>query len=251
MNQQLVSIIIAVFQGELFISRLLDSILKQTYTFIEVIIVNDGSIDKTEEIINCYYEKFRDKAIKIKYFFQENAGQAKATQVALRHVEGKYFCMIDADDFFFEKSIETRVNILEENEISYVVSNGYEFDEKDFKHPLYKTFESDDKAINLVSKLFENLVVTEKLPIINCAYMFKTEHFNKSIKNEIFDTSVGQNLQILLPISKIYKGMYITDCLYGRVIRKNSHFHSQKENNLLKKNKKCDAYTEKCNFHIA
>ena len=76
----LVSIITPCYNGESYITCFLDSILYQTYPNIELWIVNDGSKDKTEEIILSYKSKFDDKGYKLNYIYQENAGQEPVGQ---------------------------------------------------------------------------------------------------------------------------------------------------------------------------
>jgi len=67
MNEKLVSIITPCYNGEKFINRYLDSLLGQTYSNIEIIFINDGSTDKTEEIVFSYKDNFKKKGIKFIY----------------------------------------------------------------------------------------------------------------------------------------------------------------------------------------
>ena len=123
MKQPLVSIITPCYNGEEFVGRFLDSVLVQTYTNIELIIINDGSTDKTEEIILSYQEKMKDRGIKFIYFYQENKGQASALNHGLRIFKGDYLTWPDSDDILHENHIIRKVQFLERNiEIGLVIS---------------------------------------------------------------------------------------------------------------------------------
>ena len=68
----IVSILTPCYNAESYVSRYLDSVLGQTYPNIELIMVNDGSQDKTEEIVMSYKSKFKQRGIRFVYLFQEN-----------------------------------------------------------------------------------------------------------------------------------------------------------------------------------
>ncbi|MBM7651854.1 glycosyltransferase family 2 protein [Neobacillus cucumis] len=89
-----VSIIIPVFNCEKYLSGCIDSVLEQTYSDIEVLIINDGSTDNSEKIIN----KYLNVNNKIKYFYQENSGPSEARNLGLYKASGDYIVFIDSDD---------------------------------------------------------------------------------------------------------------------------------------------------------
>ena len=86
----LVSIITPCYNGAKYLNRFFDSLLQQTYSNIEVIIVNDGSIDETEEIILEHKEALLNKGYLFKYIKQENAGPAAAINAGLHVFTGDY-----------------------------------------------------------------------------------------------------------------------------------------------------------------
>jgi len=90
----LISLIIPVFNAEKYLSECIDSVLAQTYNNFEVIIVNDGSNDKSEDIIN-YYDK-KDK--RIHAYHKQNGGVSSARNYGINVASGEYICFIDADD---------------------------------------------------------------------------------------------------------------------------------------------------------
>lgn len=98
----MVSIIVPVYNEQKYISRCIDSILKQTYRDFELIIVDDGSTDKTGEICDMWGQ--RDTRIQV--IHKVNAGVSVARNVALKRASGKYVMFVDADDRLVQNSIE-------------------------------------------------------------------------------------------------------------------------------------------------
>lgn len=94
-NQDLVSIVVPVYKVENYLDKCIESILKQTYKCIEIILIDDGSPDSCPEICDYYYKK--DKRIKV--IHQENRGLAAARNVGVTYAKGKYITFIDSDDY--------------------------------------------------------------------------------------------------------------------------------------------------------
>ncbi|MEK3885902.1 glycosyltransferase family 2 protein [Bacillus sp. FSL K6-3431] len=102
-----VSIIVPVYKVEKYIHRCVDSILEQTYTNVEVILVNDGSPDNCGPIIDDYAsEDFR-----IVVVHKENGGLSDARNVGMEYVTGEYTLFVDSDDWLEKNMIEEMVNI--------------------------------------------------------------------------------------------------------------------------------------------
>lgn len=102
-----ISVIIPVYNSEQYIKKCIESILKQTYTNYEIIIINDGSKDKSKEVIEELKKENSDKIIHIE---QKNMGVAKTRNKGIKKSTGDYIAFIDNDDFidedYFEKLIE-------------------------------------------------------------------------------------------------------------------------------------------------
>ena len=94
----LLSVIIPVFNGEQTLRRCLDSVLAQITEEMQVLVVNDGSTDKTANMLDEYARAHAT----IKVFTQQNRGQAAARNLALEHASGKWVCFVDADDYWGE-----------------------------------------------------------------------------------------------------------------------------------------------------
>jgi glycosyltransferase involved in cell wall biosynthesis len=103
----LVSIVMPAFNGENFIRQAIDSVLSQTYSNWELIIVDDGSTDHTAEIIRGYGDDSR-----IRYIYQENKGQAAALNRGLDLASGEFITTLDTDDWYAPDSLLERVHYL-------------------------------------------------------------------------------------------------------------------------------------------
>jgi glycosyltransferase involved in cell wall biosynthesis len=97
-----ISCIIPVFNGEKYLSEAIESILKQTYPFLEIIVVDDGSTDGTATVVSSYRSRIR-------YVRQSNAGPAMARNLGLSAARGDYLAFLDADDLWHPAKLERQV----------------------------------------------------------------------------------------------------------------------------------------------
>lgn len=109
---KLISIIIPVYQSGKFLEETINSCLNQTWPKIEIILVNDGSTDTTQEIIDHFIRKFPGKIISVK---QSNQGAAAARNTGLKIANGQYIQFLDADDILTADKIEKQITVLEKN----------------------------------------------------------------------------------------------------------------------------------------
>lgn len=107
MKNCLVSVIIPVYNGEKYLEEAIESLLEQTYAPIEIIVVNDGSLDRTQDVVS----KYRDA---VRYFYQMNCGQPAATNFGLSVAKGEYITFLDADDLHMPDKTEMQVDFLEQ-----------------------------------------------------------------------------------------------------------------------------------------
>lgn len=116
MNNPLISVLVPIFNSEKELRKCLDSIINQTYENLEIIIVNDGSTDKSGEICDEYQQKDQ----RIKAIHQKNRGIASTRNVCLSNATGDYIAFVDSDDSILpdmyrdmlEKSLETNADIV-------------------------------------------------------------------------------------------------------------------------------------------
>lgn len=116
-----VTLIVPVYNSEKYIGKCLDSILNQTYNNYEILVVNDGSKDNSQKIINSYKEKYPDKITSIE---QENKGVAKTRNESIKRATGDYIMFVDNDDYLDKDYIETFVKTIEEGNYD-IVLGGY------------------------------------------------------------------------------------------------------------------------------
>jgi len=102
----LVTVIIPVYNGEKFIRQTLDSVLAQDYSAIEILVVNDGSSDGTQEVLNSYSDR-------IHVVWQANQGVAEARNNGIRAAKGKYVCFCDSDDIWAPQKVSEQVRYLD------------------------------------------------------------------------------------------------------------------------------------------
>lgn len=94
MNGPSFSVVIAAYNGAATLARAIDSILAQSYSPLEVIIVDDGSIDNTAVVAQRY-------GVPVRYFYQENAGASAARNAGVRVAQGEWLAFLDADDWYY------------------------------------------------------------------------------------------------------------------------------------------------------
>lgn len=110
MDYPLVSVLMPAYNAALFLKESIESILNQTYKNFELIIINDGSSDHTEEIINSY------KDYRISYFkTPNNNGLVSTLNRGLLHCKGEFIARMDADDWAYPKRLEIQINYLLKN----------------------------------------------------------------------------------------------------------------------------------------
>ncbi|MGM0302693.1 hypothetical protein IGI66_002315 [Enterococcus sp. AZ048] len=120
-NQPLISIIVPAFNVETYISKCIDSILKQTYKNIELIIINDGSTDDTGEIIKK--KSYEDDRIKV--FNQMNSGVSSARNKGIETSSGKFILFVDPDDWIESDAVEHYLKLYNRHNDPDIVINGF------------------------------------------------------------------------------------------------------------------------------
>lgn len=126
----LVSIIMPVYNVERFVEAAIASVIHQTYPQWELVIVHNGSQDKSVEIVN----QFSDKRIRI--FHEEKRGVSHARNKGLDESQGEFICFLDADDIMPERSLDVRIkHLIENKQISFCDGDVVIYDEE-MKHIL-------------------------------------------------------------------------------------------------------------------
>lgn len=220
-----VSMIVPVYQVEKYISQCIESVLNQTFQDFELILIDDGSKDKSGIICDSYAA--RDKRIVV--IHTENRGAAAARNIGLDRASGRYITFLDGDDYLAENMIERLYDVINHSEYDMVVC--------DFLNLLPD--ERDNFIIHLCEKTVSGREVLEHLKNEK-SYGVWTVVWNKIYKREVledlrfpdgkyFEDEFFSN-QLYLRSNKIYA---ISDILcYHRVLA-SSTMNTQKEENYL------------------
>ena len=115
--KDLISIIVPVYNLEKYIARCLISLINQTYDKIEIICVNDGSIDNSLEVLKF----FKNKDERIKIINQKNQGVSQARNNALNYATGKYIMFVDGDDWLSEETCKFAIDTVNSNNVDVVL----------------------------------------------------------------------------------------------------------------------------------
>ena len=210
-----ISIIIPVYNVEQYLKACLDSVVNQTLKDIEIIIINDGSPDNSDKIINEYISKHKN----IIYIKDTNHGQGHARNEGIKLAKSKYIMFLDSDDTLELDILEKMYDIIEEENSDVVVSdiNKIVNGEKQYFKNYYNYSDKDNI----------NFMLSHAGPV---AKLYKKELF---IKNNInFLENVYYEDLAMTPILSIYtnKITYLQLPLYNYLIRDNSTM-KQKEFN--------------------
>lgn len=211
-----VSVLVPCYNGRNFIKRCIDSVLDQTWKDIELIIVNDGSTDNTDDIIQSNRARIESKISRFVYIKQQNEGVGSAMNTALKYFTGEYLAPFDCDDYMMPKSLEIRVTwLMMHPETAVVQNNGYYVSEENFNDCTQKFCNMDIPIENI--QLFD-LLIDGKSYNWPGSYMIRSSVWLARCPNrEIYPSRSGQNMQLLLPTAYKNKCDYIPECLlkYG------------------------------------
>lgn len=125
--QPLVSTIMPAYNAEQYIEAAIESVLAQTYENWELMVVDDGSIDGTAEIVR----RFAASDARIKYIYQANQMLARARNNGIRHSEGSLIAFLDSDDLWLPEKLELQVAAIEAERADLVFSDGWVFVDED------------------------------------------------------------------------------------------------------------------------
>lgn len=229
--QEQVNIVTPVYNGEHLIYRLLDSVLLQTYPFITMYVVDDGSTDNTKSVIEHYIPLFAKRGYKLCYLYQENGGQSAALNRGLKYVTGDYLLWPDADDWYkTSDAIETMVNAISQTSDDVgIVRCQMDFIKEETMTVVYSTSFS---PCNIANELLEDAVYgTNEFLYAPIEWIVKVKFLDSFIRGrEIYvNKNAGQNAQMLFPYLGNSKCVTIDQNLCCYLVRKKSHSHLQRD----------------------
>lgn len=220
-RNDLISVIVPVYNVEEYLKKCIDSIINQTYLKLEIILVDDGSTDNSGIICDSYEEK--DKRIIV--IHKENGGLSDARNKGLDVARGKYITFVDSDDYIEKNYVEFLYNLIIEKDVSIVAgSNCREYPEK---------------TINAGTGV--NIFLTAKEALEKMLYEddFDTSAWGKLYKKDLFDDvrfpkgriyeDMATTYKVIDKVSKVYLSSYP---IYHYIVRSTSlsNKNSKKKN---------------------
>ena len=169
-RKPLISVIIPVYNVEQFIEKCLETVINQTYKNIEILIVNDGSTDKSKSICELYQKKDN----RIKLFNKKNGGLSDARNYAIDYLKGEYVTFIDSDDYVEEDFIEHLYELIEKYDVDISVCS-YSVISKNKIIECGKKYES--KKMNKV-EAYRNMLEENGFSVSAWGKLYKSSLFN-------------------------------------------------------------------------
>lgn len=216
MKESLVSVIIPVYNSEEYLDQCLTSVIKQTYKNIEIILIDDGSSDRSLEII----EGHAKADARVKILRKKNGGVASARNCGVKHSSGKYIAFVDSDDFLDDNYISHMIKVAEKDRVDVVQCNYRIAFGKQIKKPdqveRKKEFTKDES----VKSMLYQAEISSAL-------------WGKIIKRELFEGvsfpegKVHEDLYALYYVlKKTEKTIILGEYLYNYRLRQNSLIHA-------------------------
>ena len=234
-KKSLVSVIVPVYNGSKYIAGCITQVLRQTYKNIELIIINDGSVDNTMEIVN----NFASNENRLIILSQENKGVSSARNTGLKRAKGDFITFVDVDDLIETNFIE-RLYFSFFDDIDIVVSK-FTFEDEE-RRPIIR----DTTFLDATFYIDVNYDFKEPFQQLSVAgVMFRSS----ILQGVLFDTelSIGEDAlffnEILLKTNKL---RFISDKIYIYVIHRESAMHKPYSQ---KKYSEITAWQKICNLY--
>lgn len=191
----MISIIIPSYNSEKYITETINSVISQTYSNWELIIIDDGSIDSSANII----QEISYKDARIKYYYQENSGVSAARNHGIKKAKGEFISFIDADDCWKPTNLEVRLALFSKN-VDWIYGSIELINE--ISQSLNKVIKGNDE--NILHSLLSwngNVITTPSTLILK----------KKCIENLKFDTSLSTaaDQDFVFYLAKKFKGKYL------------------------------------------
>ena len=223
-----VSIIIAVYNSEIFLNRCLDSVLNQTLKDVEIIIVNDGSTDGSLKILKDYASIYSY----IILLDQENSGYSAAINRGLNTASGEYIAFVDGDDYIEHDMIETLYKEAKVSDLDLVLCNWDRVDANG-------NFLSYNEHSDFENKIFDRNEILREF-FLNKKELVEGYSWNKLIKRSLLNEfnirypniNYSDMPAIFKILTKVNKCKYINKTLYHYVQNNTSITHTKTESNL-------------------
>lgn len=195
----MISVVLAVYNNENFIGEAIESILNQTITDFELIIINDGSTDRTEEVIHSFQDN------RIRYYKQENKGVASAKNAGLKLAKGDFITIHDSDDVSLPNRLERMLKSLKSSDIGFTHCDMLLMNEKGKPFGYWQ-------SNNIFPESMYSFFLNTGTPFNNPTILFKKEAINGLLFDE--SVKVGSDTDLVLQIAREWKSYHIAEPLY-------------------------------------
>lgn len=220
------SVVIPVYNTELYIRKCLKSVLNQTYKDVEIVVVDDGSTDTSGTICDSIARD--DKRVRV--IHQENRGVIYARYIGLKNCSGQYVTFLDADDFVDEKSYEYALDAMMANidAVLFNIASYYENRDRVVRHNGFPEGKYDKEKIEKI--IFPKLIwdferydnsIVPSLGVIIAKKEIILKQYDKLMGNTFW---FGEDLAIALPIYKYFNSLMIYDKCYYNYRRRNEKY---------------------------
>lgn len=193
--EEKVSIIVPIYNVESYIGKCLLSIINQDYKNLEIICINDGSTDNSEDVVLKYQKK--DK--RLIYIKKENGGLSSARNKGIEIATGEFICFIDSDDWIELNFVSKMVANLKKNDADITVCN-------------IKFVYSNGDEKNTPFKIKNNMELNTKEALIE---LFKGNMLQNHAVNKLYKLSLFKENKISFPNGKIYEDVFTTYKLFA------------------------------------
>lgn len=215
----LISIIVPIYNTEKYLHDCIDSIIRQTYMEIEIILINDGSTDNSGNICDEYAKKYPN----IKVIHQENMGQFASRFIGMKEATGEYYVFLDSDDMLRKDAIQIIVDKVSASNCDLLVFEGSR--DEDFSSLYMNIPLKNDKVYSKkeLNEIYALAVGTGKLNCM-CMKAFRANIFNVNCDYlEFYNMRNGEDTLMALMVINASKTIYyISDVLYYYRTNQNS-----------------------------
>lgn len=204
-----VSVIVPVYNEEQYVSDCINSILQQTYTNIELILVDDGSTDRSGEI--CDKFQLRDERIKV--IHKQNGGLVSAWKCGVTNAKNEYICFVDSDDEIQRNHIKDMVNAVQKYKVDMVVSSVYKLEGNKIL-PFMYTFDYgyiENYRNQFLPRILTdiNKVTERKLPPNRWGKLLRKKDILDNLDYVDNKVTYGEDLSIIFPIFCDINSVYV------------------------------------------
>ncbi len=207
-NRDLISIIIPIYNVENYLEKCLDSVIKQTYDNIEIILIDDGSEDKSKQICDNYVKL--DSRIKV--IHKNNEGVSKARNIGIDMSKGKFITFVDSDDYIDINYIEVLYELAIKNKSDIVICG-------------VKDEDNDGNIVNISNEIITELNKKEILKeLLNEKYFFSVCWAKLYKRDRIGDIRFNENMKIAEDLEFLYKLLDNINAVYVDTTKKLYHF---------------------------